>query len=244
MIPITKAQEPDDLRIVREFANREGYKPKDAYGCLKNPEKRTVIEALKREQGHLCVYCMCRIPREDAEHEYSAVSIEHVIPLELPDNKDLGQALNYSNMFAVCHGYTSTRRKGSGRLKGKSFLTCDKHKGNILLKKVDPLNADTLKSIFYHVDGRIDAEDEDVKFDLVETLNLNGIATPLVGERKAALDELISYIGTYDTGDLKGACEKAMYAYKAETDPKTPYVGILIWYLKSLLEGLEQLHYE
>ncbi len=239
MIPIKKGEEPKELKEVREFAVREGYSPKAAYGALKNPEKKIVIDALKREQGHLCAYCMSRIPRGDAEHDYSAVSIEHFIPLELPDGKDIGQALDYHNMLAVCHGNTGAQKPGERRSKGKQFLTCDKHKGNVLLRKVDPLDEQTLKSIFYHVDGKIDAEDDDVRYDLLQTLNLNSEHTPLVKERQAALGELIKYLGMYKKEALKEICEIVKSEFEAETDPKTPYVGILIWYLDDTIKGLE-----
>ena len=238
MIPVVKSNEPDELKGVREFADKEGYSPEVAYESLKNPEKSVVIEALKKDQGHVCVYCMSRIPRDDAEHLYSAVTIEHFVPLELPGGDNIGQALDYNNLFAVCHGNMGSRKHGEKRRRTKEFLTCDKHRGNDLFKKIDPLDGETLNSIFYHVDGRIDAIDDDVRFDITKTLNLNGERTPLVKERKAALDELIRIIGACKEAERQSFCEKALDEYKTETDPKTPYVGILIWYLDSFLDSL------
>lgn len=55
------------------------------------------------------------------------------------------------------------------------------------LHKVNPCISETLESIFYHVDGEIDAYDPDVKTDLVEILNLNCPKSPIVSEREAAL---------------------------------------------------------
>lgn len=57
---------------------------------------------------------------------------------------------------------------------------------------------ETLLSITYTLDGIIDASDSSVKYELVETLNLNCVSSPLPGERKAALDSL--YRGNWPFG--------------------------------------------
>ncbi len=96
-----------------------------------------------------------------------------------------------------------------------------------------------MQTIYYTLDGRIDASDPDVQFDLVNTLNLNCISSPIVAERKAALDELIDNIGKIEIDHLHSYCSVMLEAFMNEIDPKTPYVGILIWYLRSLAEALE-----
>ncbi len=54
-------------------------------------------------------------------------------------------------------------------------------------------------------------------------MNLNCPSALLVAERKAALDALLM-----DLGNLP----------EQEENPKTPYVGILLWYLRTMLEAL------
>ena len=86
------------------------------------------------------------------------------------------------------------------------------------------------------MDGEIYSSDPDVAFDLQNTLNLNSKYSPIVSERKATLDALIDEIGTIDPNSLLQHCEELLDAFSNETEIKTPYVGILIWYLRSLID--------
>ena len=103
--------------------------------------------------------------------------------------------MDYQNLFAVCHGNTKRRERGVPRTSSKDDLTCDKHRGNTELKKINPCREDTLQTIYYKMDGKIYASDPDVQFDLINTLNLNCVSSPIVAERKAVLDELIEDMG-------------------------------------------------
>lgn len=80
----------------------------------------------------------------------------------------------------------------------------------------------------------IDATDVDVRYDLVEVLNLNCSSSPLVSERKAALDALIQELGTIPDEEFLPSCQAILNEFLAETTEKTPYVGILVWYLTDL----------
>lgn len=51
-----------------------------------------------------------------------------------------------------------------------------------------------IENDFYTMDGKIGATNPDVEFDLVDTLNLNCALSPIISERKAALDALIADI--------------------------------------------------
>ncbi|MCM1553529.1 MAG: hypothetical protein NC092_12665, partial [Butyrivibrio sp.] len=117
-------------------------------------------------------------------------------------------------------------------------LTCDKHRQNIEFRKINPCKKETLQTIFYTLDGSIDASDPDVRFDLVNTLNLNCASAPLIAERKAALDALIDEIGKVEEKYLHMYCMELLNAFLDESDPKTPYVGILIWYLQTMIQRL------
>ncbi len=234
MIIVKKGIEPMGLKKLREDPMVKGLPPKEAYGMLRNPLKTQVIESLKRDQGQLCVYCMCKIPRDDKEPAIPGTTIEHFIPVEPMDGRDVGQGLDYQNLFAVCHGNTKRHRPGTHRTRSSDDLTCDKHRKNIEFRKIDPCNKETLQSIFYTSDGKIGADDADVQFDLVDTLNLNCASSPLISERKAVLDALIDDLGKVEEDRLHSYCADLLKIFDNEEDPKTPYVGVLIWYLQTM----------
>lgn len=238
MIEVQKGIEPDGLKELREDPMVSGLSPKEAFKMLRNPLKAQVTECLKRDQGQLCVYCMSRIPRDDKDAGIPGTTIEHFIPIDPVDGRDVGQGLDYQNLFAVCHGNTRKHEKGMRRTTSKDTLTCDKHRLNTEFRKISPCRKDTLQSIFYTLDGRIGASDPDVEFDLVDTLNLNCTSAPLIAERKAALDVLLEDIGNVEEGDLHNYCADMLEEFHNERDPKTPYAGILIWYLQTMVNAL------
>ncbi len=125
MIEIKKSREPRRLEQYRQ-------KPGATYSDMEADEenkglKAEILESLLNDQGHLCAYCMRRIPeKRELPKGVPPVTIEHWLP-QNPDNKaDLGQGLDYRNMFAVCAG-----NRGSG---DKRSLTCDARRGNEPLK--------------------------------------------------------------------------------------------------------------
>lgn len=238
MIEIKKETEPDGLRELRENPMLSGLSPKEMFAELKNPLKAQVIESLRHDQGQLCAYCMSRIPREDKDPGIAGTTIEHFIPLDPKDGRNVGQALDYNNLFAVCHGNVKKRMKGMRRIRTTDDLTCDKHRENTEFRKINPCRKETLQTIFYTLDGRIDASDPDVQFDLVNILNLNCASAPLIEERRAALDALINEIGKVDEKYLHSYCLEMLDAFMNEGNPKTSYVGILIWYLQTLVKAL------
>ena len=160
MIPIKKGTPPPKLMELSDKAAQKHLSPKQAYDTLKNPLKGQVLSQLVEEQGHLCAYCMCSIPRQDVNPMISPITIEHYIP-EIPeDNRDVGQGLDYNNFLAVCNGSTAERGK-----RNYIDLTCDSYRGNMEFKKVNPCIQETLSTIFYTMDGKIDATDSDVKYE-------------------------------------------------------------------------------
>lgn len=234
MIVVRKGIEPEELRKLREDPMLKGLPPKEAFKMLRNPLKGQVVESLKRDQGQLCVYCMSKIPRDDKEPGMAGITIEHFIPVEPVDGRDVGQGLDYQNLFAVCHGNMKRRVRGTRRTRSTDDLTCDKHRKNIEFKKINPCQEETLQSIFYTLDGKIGADDADVQFDLVNTLNLNCASATLISERKAVLDALIDDLGKIEEDQLHNYCANLLEAFNNEEDPKTPYVGVLIWYLQTM----------
>ena len=239
MIVIKKGTEPDELEKLRNECLEMGLSPKESYAMLRNPLKTEVLECLKRDQGQLCVYCMCKIPREDRDPGIKGETIEHFIPIDPKDKRDVGQGLDYKNLFAVCHGNTRMRQRGVRRTSSKDNLTCDKHRENVEFRKINPCQEETLKTIFYTMDGKIGSTDPDVEFDLVDTLNLNCSSAPIISERKAVLDALIEQLGEVEEDNLHNFCVSRLEVFLNEREVKTPYVGVLIWYLKSMIQALE-----
>lgn len=232
MIPITKKAEPDGLAELRQQAIERGLSPEEAYDTLCNPLKEHVRDSLVEEQGGLCAYCMCKIPRSDAGDQ-PPINIEHFISQNPVSRMDVGQGLDYNNFFAVCHG--NRGRRGTRR---KRDLTCDAHRGNTELRKVNPLDPTTLASIYYDLQGKIYATDPDAQFDLDHTLNLNCPSAPQPAERKAVLETLLNDLNNIPQEMLENYCTQVLSNFLSESNPKTPYVGILIWYLQSLLAAL------
>ncbi len=64
MILIRKLPAPPELDELKRKAEEQGLSDKEAYDLLRNPLKTQVRDALMHEQGHLCAYCMRRIPDE------------------------------------------------------------------------------------------------------------------------------------------------------------------------------------
>ena len=76
MIEVKKGPEPEGLTQLRNDQEIKKLRPRDAFQMLRNPLKREVTDCLKKEQGHLCVYCMSRIPREDKDPGLVALTKE------------------------------------------------------------------------------------------------------------------------------------------------------------------------
>ncbi|MGX8852170.1 retron system putative HNH endonuclease [Amedibacillus sp. YH-ame10] len=233
MIPIQKNAEPIALAQLRQKCIDENCSPDAAYKRLRNPLKKDVRRSLIDEQGGLCAYCMCKIPRNDVDPNITPIIIEHINARNLSSGLDMGQGLDYNNFVATCHGNSAPH--GTRKLIN---LTCDAHKENKEFKKINPCRSETLSTIFYEMTGAIDATDPDVKSDLIDTLNLNCSTSPLIAERKSALDSLIADIGTVTDDDILPYCESILKAFRQETNDKTPYVGILMWYLQTTIERI------
>ena len=71
MIEIKKSKEPKELLEYR-LMDYSSYKD------MPSTIKTVVLESLMEEQGHLCAYCMRRIP---VKKGYPKATIEHLIEL-------------------------------------------------------------------------------------------------------------------------------------------------------------------
>ncbi len=218
MIEIRKGKEPVKLLRYRQQNNA-------SYEQMDKDVKEALLEKLLEEQGHICAYCMRRIPEgKKMPVGIPSVSIEHWFPRNPDSQEDIGQGLDYKNMFAVCSG-----NRGCGN---KDGLTCDAHRGNRPIK-VNPCDKNTLHGITYTSSGRIQSSDPDVNEDLNKTLNLNSEYISLPENRKQALQMLINEVKkNCGKGDISLYCKRKLEQIRSLSDHKPPYVGILIYWLE------------
>jgi len=157
MKQIIKNQEPRSL--VQHRAQ------KGTYGSLPTVTKEELRSSILLEQGHICCYCMKRIPQkltsEENEKNFPSSKIEHVkCQIVNPD-----QELNYQNLLLACNGNHGLP---------KIMQTCDTYKGE---KDLSFNPADTSQSIEtfirYRSNGEIFSDDETIDNELNNVLNLN-----------------------------------------------------------------------
>jgi uncharacterized protein (TIGR02646 family) len=172
MKQIIKIAEPTSLVLHR--ANRPAY-----FDNLPATAKEDLRQSLLAEQGHICCYCMKRIPEKvqtNGSVSYD-MKIEH---FQCQENFPLLQ-LTYNNLFGACTGNEG---------KPKRLQTCDTKKGNLTLT-INPIsngpNCDTL--FRYNSEGEIRSinDNEEINRQLNEVLNLN-MQTLKDGRRQVYLE--------------------------------------------------------
>ncbi len=229
MIYIQKGPEPKHFLEYRHQTNAR-------FDDMDSHVKAELREALLKEQGHLCAYCMCRI------NGAGDVKIEH-LAARTPKNE-----LDYHNLLAVCRGGED------GAIAARS---CDTRKGNRPIF-ISPLNKTDMHRIYYSNNGAIHSNDhtqyeytyadQNGKYhngcsspeqDLQERLNLNyKNGNPMIG-RKTALRKFQEMLHPYKDVKSKRAFLERMQKFYAE--PKgylEPYCGILRWYINKKLSQL------
>jgi len=170
---IRKGAEPRELRQHRLAGGRFA----DVQGETK--WKQHLQEALLRDQGGLCCYCMTRISR-------TAMKVEHY----LCQDDHPGRDLEYDNLFAACEGGTGLPREQQ---------TCDTRKGNAALTICPSANIEPF--LKYLGDGSIDSVNPDYRHDFAVTLNLN--TDKLKRARRGVLDGLVAVLQRASKGEWK-----------------------------------------
>ena len=121
----------------------------------------------------------------------------------------------------------------------KSKLTCDAKRGNRKLT-VNPMDVNTLATIFYTEDGMIKSEDEVIDDDLNVGLNLNctkdAVQLPL--ERKKVLEVIQAevYSDVENGIDPIESCSRLYDELSEIKDDKSPYIGMSLWWLKNFMK--------
>ncbi|MCW3162466.1 retron system putative HNH endonuclease [Chryseobacterium oryctis] len=150
MKQIIKIQEPNSL--IKHRANQPAF-----YDGLSQEAKEELRKNLLTEQGHICCYCMKRIPENTSPY----MKVEHYKCQDY--NADL--QLTYSNLFGACAG---------GEGKPKKLQTCDTQKGNQSLTINLLTNAPNCETqIRYNANGEISSDNDEIDRQLNEVLNLN-----------------------------------------------------------------------
>ena len=218
MIGIKKSREPKELLTYRlqEFSS---------YDAMPHDIKTIVINSLMEEQGHLCAYCMRKIP---VKKRYPTVTIEHLQPQNTISDSE---KMNYQNMLAVCPGNRNSTDNND--------KSCDAFRGSLTPREqnmtVNPLNPNTLSEIRYKDDGTIFSDNPVINDDLNNKLNLNCKTQMLPECRASALRELQKKVmkDNPDRTARKEYFEKLLDKYKEDKSNKPQYVGILINWLES-----------
>jgi hypothetical protein len=106
---------------------------------------------------------------------------------------------------------------------------------------VNPLDQNTLDLISYSEQGEIKSENEQINDDIDVKLNLNcsSEAVSLPQNRKAVLDVVQEAVYSQE-GNLRQNCIEQLQLWESETDPKTPYIGIAIWWLKEMIRNIPE----
>lgn len=163
MKTIIKGNEP--VSLTQHRANKPSF-----YKNLPKDDTRT---SLLTEQGHICCYCMRRIPQSE---KTPGSKIEHFLCQASHSQEEL----NYGNMLLACLG-----NEGSP----KRLQTCDTKKRNLSLTYSPSNQARNIEDIIkYKPNGEIYSSDQTFNTELKEVLNLN--VKNLIDNRRVIYEEV------------------------------------------------------
>ncbi|NIM14205.1 MAG: TIGR02646 family protein [Candidatus Aminicenantes bacterium] len=204
---IKKQNEPTSLRQFRSI-------PGAVYDAYR--DKDELRQALMKEQGFICCYCMQRIKFETSH-------IEHWKPQSLYP----GYQLDYKNLLAVCDGNDG---------KPQHLQHCDRRKGKQEIT-INPTNLNCETLVKFRSNGETYSHDETIDNELNAILNLN-IQT-LVTNRKYILDPVIRKLTAENPDGIPSKTALKKEIRKWETlgaDGKyKPYLRIVIFFLEKRL---------
>jgi len=153
------------------------------YGCLQNPEKRSLHQALLREQGWLCAYTMRRIDK-------SSSHIEHIKPESVCRSERIGLDLDYKNLLA-CFPLDGMGRKYRYGAQWKANWWNDNGAEFVL-----PLSSSCESRFRFYVDGKIEPVGN--HRSAITTISVLGLDhASLTEDRKRVIEEFV-YGPTHD----------------------------------------------
>ncbi len=213
MIVINKRPEPEEWKAKR-------LTPGFVYEAI--PELR---QALLKEQGYICAYCMRKIPVKD-KTESETSKIEHIKSREQGKKEQDKSELDYDNMVICC----------PGNINGEAH--CDKSKGSSSIK-IPIFNAALQNSISYSSkDGELKSSNTTWNDEINQILCLNNSILKL--NRSQTLTGIIEIITKrkWKKAELENKLtEWAEFDGKKEEFRK-PYCGIVIWFLQKKLHQM------
>ncbi|MBD5339004.1 MAG: hypothetical protein HDR98_07785 [Bacteroides sp.] len=181
--------------------------------------------ALLRDQGFICAYCMRRIPvKDNGTGETSR--IEHIKPQSLLTRTE---RMDYGNLVICCPGAIGST--------ASSATHCDRRKGESPLS-FSPLDPHAVETLRYRGDGTIESTDAGINEDINNILNLNNPLLKL--NRKQVRTTLISMIGkgNWKKSDL----EKILtdFRQKDSEGRLKEYCGVIISFIEKRLRVSEK----
>lgn len=234
MLPIDKGAAPGCLgqlrRVLRATARQTGEAPAakawNPGGCA-----QPLREALHRDQGGLCGYCMQRIEphghRDLPPPGNWGMRIEHIAPRDgnIPHG-DPARMYDWDNLLGVCGGRSPSANE--------TFDHCDRARGSTALA-VDPTRQQVHLIFWYPREGdglaiRVHAEapcDQAAVADDLATLRLNH--PTLCARRRRALDDLRTRLGR--SKNVKRTLKRAWARLTADDRPLPEFAGVLRIYV-------------
>lgn len=221
MKQIFKTAEPNSLLQHRasQFAN---------FDNIPLATKEELRQSLLSEQGHICCYCMKRIP----EHTSPYMKVEHFKCQDIFG----AMQLTYTNLFGACTG-----NEGQPKIK----QTCDTKKGNAELT-ISPISTLPIcETLFkYNAEGEISSitDNSDVNRQLNEVLNLN-MQTLKDGRSEIYLEvqervRLESKRTKKDKASFVKFLEQERVKWLERTDNKhRPYCSVAVYYLTKKIKS-------
>lgn len=173
---------------------------------------QAIREALLKEQGHLCAYCVRRIGPTTA----NGMRVDH----RIPQDADQSLILAWENLFGVCDGLSNHVPPDAFGTLGPSHH-CDRSKGNSKIQ-ISPTDVSCIRTLKYaEGSGLIISSDDRFKNELDEILRLN--CPVLIRARKSFLAGLIQGLNRkFGSGEwLADAIEKEVSLWSHATTDGT-----------------------
>ncbi len=175
-------------------------------------------EALLKEQGYICAYCMREIPVNKKDPGLNQTSkIEHLKCRHKYPNSQL----DYNNMVICCPGFIDGTEH------------CDKSKGKQDIT-FNIFNPSLQNSISYLTkDGTIKSSDPQWNSEIENILKLNN--SMLKMNRKEALEGVLMALDKKKWRPAEISSKLDLWKTKNTSGKHKPYCGIVIWFLEKRL---------